>query len=451
MEAAALFSYLGLPDTADEKEVRRAYARELKKIDQETSPGAFQELRETYERLMLHLRRQQVEVQAETAAPAPAPAPVVEAEPEPAPAPAAPTPEEVGRQCIGLLVERLKNSPFRDRDDAEAFLQDALNSDALANVDARQFYEWAVASILASGWRPGHELLLTPAIDVFGWKKDRSRLLYLGQAGHVIDTVIAEIASFDSQNISDRIEQREVIRALREDGVPKTTQLLKTLPLAEFVAAAFPAWIFVAANSQAVAKWREAAEKIPKWRRKLVRNPRPAPGGARPKPQAESKSGYGWLWLAFIVISGIANLARNDPPKSPGPYVPPLQQNSATQLRSQFERDLKQSHSSDLDLFSTKTQSGDFVASESYANRVARAIRQNIVYSDPSKTANPEAEVEITCALDGLILEWNLVRPSGTRAWDYAVLRALEKTNRIPTDIDGRVPTKMRLVFRLRG
>ena len=36
-----------------------------------------------------------------------------------------------------------------------------------------------------------------------------------------------------------------------------------------------------------------------------------------------------------------------------------------------------------------------------------------------------------------------LVKSSGLPAWDQAALRALQKTERLPRDIDGRVPTAL--------
>lgn len=88
--------------------------------------------------------------------------------------------------------------------------------------------------------------------------------------------------------------------------------------------------------------------------------------------------------------------------------------------------------------------------SAGYAARVEARVRPNIVFADADRIqGNPAAEVEVRCAPDGTILGApRLVKSSGLRAWDDAVLRAIEKTEVMPRDVDGRVPSPMLIVLR---
>ena len=61
---------------------------------------------------------------------------------------------------------------------------------------------------------------------------------------------------------------------------------------------------------------------------------------------------------------------------------------------------------------------------------------------------NPAAEVEVRTAPDGTIVGQRLIKSSGNKAWDSAVLRAIEKTETLPRDVDGRVPTQIVISFR---
>jgi colicin import membrane protein len=87
--------------------------------------------------------------------------------------------------------------------------------------------------------------------------------------------------------------------------------------------------------------------------------------------------------------------------------------------------------------------------SASYAGRIMARIKPNIVFTD-AVDGNPMATVEVKLAPDGTIIGKRLVKSSGSKAWDDAVLRAIERTEVLPRDIDGRVRTPFEIDFRPR-
>jgi colicin import membrane protein len=87
--------------------------------------------------------------------------------------------------------------------------------------------------------------------------------------------------------------------------------------------------------------------------------------------------------------------------------------------------------------------------SDSYAGRIRARVRPNIVFTD-IVTGNPKAEVEVRLAPDGTITGVKVVKPSGNKAWDEAVTRALDRTEVLPRDVDGRVHSPMVIVFSAR-
>lgn len=85
--------------------------------------------------------------------------------------------------------------------------------------------------------------------------------------------------------------------------------------------------------------------------------------------------------------------------------------------------------------------------SASYAARLVGSIKPNITYPG-DVVGNPRAEVEVRVAEDGTIQKITIVQKSGNAAWDDAVLRAIDKTKKLPKDSDGRVPPVVVLGFR---
>jgi colicin import membrane protein len=85
--------------------------------------------------------------------------------------------------------------------------------------------------------------------------------------------------------------------------------------------------------------------------------------------------------------------------------------------------------------------------SASYAGRLVARIKPNITYPG-DVVGTPRAEVEVRVASDGTIQSRRITQSSGNKAWDDAVLRAIDKTEVLPKDTDGRVPSVLVLGFR---
>lgn len=85
--------------------------------------------------------------------------------------------------------------------------------------------------------------------------------------------------------------------------------------------------------------------------------------------------------------------------------------------------------------------------SAGYGGRIRARIKPNIVFTEDI-VGNPTAEVEVRTSLDGTIISRKLTKASGVKAWDDAVLRAIDKTEILPRDVDGRVPPSLVISFR---
>ena len=90
--------------------------------------------------------------------------------------------------------------------------------------------------------------------------------------------------------------------------------------------------------------------------------------------------------------------------------------------------------------------SRDAAPSAAYAGRIKARIKANIVLTS-EVSGNPVTEVEVRCALDGSIIGRRIVKSSGDRGWDDTVLRAIDRTEVLPRDETGRVPSPITLVM----
>ena len=80
--------------------------------------------------------------------------------------------------------------------------------------------------------------------------------------------------------------------------------------------------------------------------------------------------------------------------------------------------------------------------SSSYAGRIAALIKSHTRFLDVV-SGDPPVEVEIRLAPDGTIVGQRIVKSSGNKTRDDAVLRGIEATEKLPRDVEGRIHTPM--------
>ena len=85
--------------------------------------------------------------------------------------------------------------------------------------------------------------------------------------------------------------------------------------------------------------------------------------------------------------------------------------------------------------------------SSSYAGRIKARIKPNIVFVE-TIAGNPMVDVEVRSSPDGTIIGRKIIKSSGVPAWDESILKAIDKTEVLPRDVDGRVPTPLVIGFR---
>jgi colicin import membrane protein len=94
----------------------------------------------------------------------------------------------------------------------------------------------------------------------------------------------------------------------------------------------------------------------------------------------------------------------------------------------------------------TGSAARDAGPSDGYAGRIIARVKPNIVMTE-AISGSPRALVEVRAAPDGTIIGRRLIKSSGNKDWDEAVLRALDRTEVLPRDIDGRVPSPIEIGF----
>ena len=338
MFATPFLDRLGLDHGADERAIKRAYARELKQIDLETDAAGFQLLRDAYEMALQWAWHTQADVgvAAEEAVPVPpaagreqdvrartatpvAPAPARGADTGASPPQLA---QAVFDDFLAICGEMAGQGDAGDSLLWRKHLQRCASDDRLLNIAARAHFEYFIASLLTDGWQVGHDSLFVAARQVFGWDKDRRRLLEFGQRGAWLNQAIDECEMFTHQQSGDCSGQTDAITRVRQQDAPSKSELMTHAPHLRNMAARFPAWSAIIAARERIEQWIDMERAIPAWRRRL-RFTRPGSGTA---PGTATSSGSNW-WISVLIIIVIRVLfsmaGSSSTSTAPRPWTPP--------------------------------------------------------------------------------------------------------------------------------
>jgi hypothetical protein len=288
---------------ADERAIRRAYARELKLIDQATEAERFQEMREMYEAALYWARRQLAEqedhekepisdssevdttadLQVDTAQyeNIPNPSEIVSAELSGS------TRREEEIQFDIQNVESMSEAVFDDFQNRfhaivaqkidcdekllKAELDKSIHNSYMDNMDVREMFEGRIAALLLQGWKPGHEVLMVVAGNTFHWVDDRSRLQRFGRMGYILDQAFAERESFFQQSVENRETNRKAINRLRNAGRPGNSELIERLRAIEKMVEIYPHWMPIIVDLDQIQRWRDWSHEVPSWQRFSIR------------------------------------------------------------------------------------------------------------------------------------------------------------------------------------
>jgi len=338
VETPDFLARLGLRADADARAIKRAYAREVKLIDQEADVIGFQDLRDAYETALswaayqIYLAEQAAledtsatqestlgappdsAATAEPAVATPAPLNLAKsaiAEPF-AVAPELPGAETVDSDALSqtafdrLLAsidELLRGRLLNDVEMFEKVLNQRLDDDELFNITARAMFEGRIAYHLAAGWQKGNENLLTAAARVFNWVNDGRRLYQFGQAGITVNQAIDERTLFDRKPEFDTRPMRSIMRRLRDSDGTTPRQLREDMPQLEAMLERLPAMMHLLTPSETVRQWREQYAAMGE-----TTVPVPVLNLGTP-PATPSKSSFGgWAFGIVILIMALRGL-----------------------------------------------------------------------------------------------------------------------------------------------
>ncbi|MFL9998926.1 YiiG family protein [Paraburkholderia sediminicola] len=281
------FTLLGIDPTPDVRSIKRAYAVELKKIDQERQREAFERLRGAYELALAWNDAEDEDNEAEDEAKPVAPPVRVEArvlEPQvsattpvmvahspfaPGSVPPRTDADAVNANAIDLRTAAVQEQAALDEwvrrlcvpglDAATRMLDAALSDLRLIHLDAKSRLEARVLEYLRHGDGPNADLF-DAAADRFDWRGDALRFGTADANGLWVAAVLNQEALWKQQTLHARGNQLQAVQ-LATRRAPDSGQLLEHWPSLSTIAQNFPDWLRLRLPQESFDAWQAAYEK----------------------------------------------------------------------------------------------------------------------------------------------------------------------------------------------
>lgn len=312
---------LALPPHADERAVRRAYAKRVKLIDQAADPTAFARLREAYEAARAWAADEDHEVMEASVAHAPVPAtpvqdpvePGIRDEPVTRPLPTSVSPQEQATRLVDRLAFRIARVPGADiRLELDACTAELR----LQYIDAPGLFEEALIDRLASGRITRRVSLFDLAMEHFHWQ-EIGHVASLGPKGLWIEAVEAQRIAWNGLAVRDRTRRLALIEQVEAAPSPLPARIVRRWVEVRDDFRRYPAYLGLSISSTRLREWVSAYDALPASQRTSL----DAPARKRRWLLSSLKSTYpawGFLFLlAFIGVGRvIASLTADPQPDS---------------------------------------------------------------------------------------------------------------------------------------
>lgn len=324
MDVPWYLQHLGLPADADQRAIKQAYARQLKRLDTANDIEGFTRLRQAYEAALRALEGEPV------AAPAAPSHPPTGTAASASGAPAAPLENPIitqARQALARLQQALSSGTL-----PTAALTDVLAAVRQGHLQLPAIFECLLIDALASGALDAPLEVFNAAREAFDWL-DVTRLAQLGPRGQWLQQVMHEQRHWE-QATAPCQGAGWFERLIRGDRSPPDPDMAAQWPFVLQALRLFPNLIPLRTGRPMLEAWQQAFAALPELQRGLAEErasavPASPAAYRRAQPRQRSRQGFpGWAFgvAVFFALRMLLDLVGSHSSQIASIWSPPPHQ-----------------------------------------------------------------------------------------------------------------------------